>query len=198
MTTFSEVIKLKDGRLYNLSYHQDRVSKTVADFYKKNIDLSIIKSRIPPEAVKGLFKCRLLYNDKIEKVEFTPYTFRSIEKVGVIVCDDINYSYKYADRTIINKLLQLSDCDDILIIKNGFVTDGSASNLVLQSSGDFYTPKDYLLPGTKRKFLLDTGRIMEKSIPVQDISKFDYIYFINAMIDLEDDIKVDVSTLIYL
>ncbi len=197
MTTFSEAIKLKDGFFYNLSYHQDRVSKTVSDFYKTRLDLSVILELIPPQAKKGLFKCRVLYDDKIQKIEFIPYTFRKIKRVAVVSNDDIDYSYKYTDRSVINDMLGKSGCDDIIIVKNGVVTDASSSSLVFKSSEGLYTPKNYLLPGTKRKMLLDGEEIMERSIGIRDIKSYEYIYLINAMVDLEDDIKVETSSLVY-
>lgn len=198
MITFSEAIKLKDGILYNLDYHQDRVNKTASDFYKARIDLSVIPDAIPLHATSGLFKCRIVYTDKIESVEFIPYTFRCIRKVGVVSDDTIDYRYKYADRTPINRLLEASGCDDILIIKNGLVTDASSSSLVFQTSQALYTPRENLLPGTKRRFLLNRGLITERSIPVSDIPAFDSVHFINAMVDLEDHIQIDTASLIFL
>ncbi len=54
--------------------------------------------------------------------------------------------------------------DDIIITKNGNITDSSFSNLVFESSdGALFTPETYLLEGgTKRKFLLKNGIIREK------------------------------------
>jgi 4-amino-4-deoxychorismate lyase len=195
MIVFSEAIKVKDGILYNLKYHQERINKTLKDFYRTEIDLSVINDMIPNHVKSGLYKCRVLYSGKIEKVEFIPYAFRYVRTVAVITDNEISYSYKYADRNCINTLLQKSGCDDILIIKNGLVTDASSSNLVFRSREGLFTPKDYLLPGTKRKLLLDHKKIEERSIPVNEIKAFDTVYFINAMVDLEDNIKVETCQL---
>lgn len=198
MKLFSEAIKLKDSILFNLDYHQERVNRTLHTFYQTEIDLSVIRDSIPPLMKNGLFKCRVLYSDKIEKIEFIPYCFRNIQKVGVLTDNEIDYSYKYADRGNLNKLLQKSGCDDIIIVKNGLVTDASSSNLVFKTPKGLFTPKEYLLPGTKRKQLLERKKIIERSIRVENIQTFDAVYFINAMIDMEDDIKVQTSSLIFL
>ncbi len=198
MTLFSEAIKLKDGVLHNIQYHQQRVNNTLSCFYQTTIDLSVIRDRIPPHVKNGLYKCRVLYSDKIEDVEFIPYFFRNIQKVGVIRDDEIDYSYKYANRSNLNTLLQKSGCDDIIIIKNGLVTDASSSNLVFKSAKGLFTPKECLLPGTKRKQLLERKKIREQSIRVEDIQAFNAVCFINAMVDLTDDIKVQTSSLLYL
>ena len=66
--------------------------------------------------------------------------------------DDICYPYKYTDRDNINRLIELrGDCDDILIIKNGMVTDSSYANVVFRDlNGNWVTPSTFLLPGTIR------------------------------------------------
>lgn len=196
MTLFSEAIKLKDGVLYNLPYHQRRMDKTIQTFYRTKADLSVIKATIPARMNSGLYKCRVLYSDKIEKVEFIPYVFRNPGTVAVVADDGIDYAYKYADRSRIDDLLQKSGCDDLIIVKNGSVTDASSANLVFESREGLFTPRNYLLPGTKRQFLLDCGKIKERDITVNDLPAFDTVYFINAMMDLEDGIKKETHRLI--
>ena len=196
MTLFSEAIKLKDGVLYNLPYHQRRMNETTQTFYRTKADLSVIKAMVLARMNSGLYKCRVLYSDKIEKVEFIPYIFRNPETVAVVADDEIDYAYKYADRSRIDSLLQKSGCDDMIIVKNGLVTDASSSNLVFKSQEGLFTPKNYLLPGTKRQFLLDRGKIKERDITVNDLQAFDTVYFINAMVDLEDGIKKEIRRLL--
>lgn len=198
MTLFSEVLKLKDGELFNLDGHQERVNRTLSRFYGTEIDLSVLRDRIPGEMKTGLFKCRVLYSGRIESIVFTSYLFHHPAEVGVVTDNEIDYSYKYADRSRLNELLRKSGCDDLIIIKNGLVTDASSSSLVFESSGRMYTPKDFLLPGTKRKLLLDRKEIEEVRIPVKEIRAFDAVYLVNAMVDLEDRIKVDTASLTYL
>jgi len=195
MTLFSEAIKLKDGVLYNLPYHQERMNKTIQAFYQTKTDLSVINGMVPAHMKNGLYKCRVLYSDKIEKVEFIPYVFRNLKTVSIVMDNEIDYAYKYADRSRINILLQESGCDDVIIVKNGLVTDASSSNLVFKSREGLFTSKDYLLPGTKRQFLLDRGKIKEKDIAVDELQAFDTVYFINAMVDLEDEIKMEIHQL---
>ena len=196
MTLFSEAIKLKDGVLYNLPYHQRRMNETTQTFYRTKADLSVIKAMVLARMNSGLYKCRVLYSDKIEKVEFIPYIFRNPETVAVVADDEIDYAYKYADRSRIDSLLQKSGCDDMIIVKNGLVTDAASSNLVFKSQEGLFTPKNYLLPGTKRQFLLDRGKIKERDITVNDLQAFDTVYFINAMVDLADGIKKEIRRLI--
>lgn len=83
-------------------------------------------------------------------------------------------------------LARMTGTDDIIIVKNGLVTDASSSNLVFVRDGNFVTPADCLLPGTKRQLLLDKGMIRQEKVRVEDIWHYDSVLFINAMIDIED------------
>lgn len=195
---FSEAIKCKDGILQNLSYHQARVDKTQAKFGGEKIDLTGILSEIPAHARRGTFKCRIVYGIAVESIVFIPYSFRRIDTVGIVKNDDIEYGYKYTDRNQLNRLLRLTGCDDMIIIKQRFVTDAFSSNLIFESGNGLFTPETCLLPGAKRQFLLDTGKIVEKRITFDDIQSYDRIRFINAMIDLEDDIYMETKKIKFL
>lgn len=195
---FSEAIKCKDGILHNLPYHQARVDRTRTKFGGGKTDLTDILSEIPAHARRGTFKCRVVYGAAAESVEFIPYSFRRIATVGIVENDSIEYGYKYTDRSLLNALLGETGCDDIIIIQRRLVTDAFSSNLVFESAGgDLFTPDTCLLPGTKRQFLLDTGRIAERRITLDDIWLYDRIRFINAMIDLEDDVWIGTDKVKY-
>ncbi len=191
---FTEVIKLKDGVLYNLEYHKARVARTLAAFGICKIDFKVIEDAVPSYCINGLYKCRVLYSNKIEQIVFTPYVFRKIETVELVVNNDIEYSYKYADREHLNALKAASSCDEIIIVKRGFITDSSYTNLVLKQGKEYFTPKECLLPGTKRQSLIDAGIIKLRSIRVDELSTYDSLHFINAMIDLEDNISCSISS----
>lgn len=189
---FSEAIKLQDGVFYNLPYHQARTDRTSTVFGGIPIDLTGVVSAIPEHARQGLFKCRVVYGcEGVEQVEFIPYSFRRIETVGLVTDDDIEYGYKYTDRSRLNALLEQSGCDDMIIIRNGYVTDSFAANLVFESNGELFTPDTCLLPGTKRQALLDRGIIQTRTITAKDIPAYDRILFINAMVDLEQELAID-------
>ncbi len=190
---FSEAIKLKDGVLYNLPYHEMRMKRTIENFSGKSFPLLI---DIPEDKKKGLYKCRIVYSNKILSIEFIPYSFRVVRNLSLVRNNLIDYSHKYTDRIELNTLLTQSGCDDIIIIKNGFITDASSSNLVFEDRTGLYTPNTYLLRGTKREYLLDRGIIKECTIKEKDIEKYDFVYLINAMIDLKDEIKIPITKIV--
>ncbi len=183
-----EVIKVQNRQLQNIEYHNDRLNRSRSDVFgiKEPIYLEKI-IKIPANLDNQIYKCRVIYSDKIEKIEFEPYQPRKINSLKIVTHDTIDYSVKYYDRKIINELYkQRGDCDDILIIKNGFVTDTSYANIVFWDGKNWITPTTPLLPGTKRKKLIEEKRITEKEIKVSDLQSFEKARIINAMIDLEE------------
>lgn len=105
----------------------------------------------------------------------------------MVECDDINYQYKYYNRSKINELFQQHEnCDDILIVKNEFVTDISYANIVFWDGDKWITPSTPLLHGTKRQKLINQKIITEKEIKLSDLHLFEKARIINAMIDLEE------------
>ncbi|MBP7901686.1 MAG: aminotransferase class IV [Spirochaetes bacterium] len=80
--------------------------------------------------------------------------------------------------------LKYNVCDEIIILKNGMVTDSSFSNLAFYDSGKWFTPETFLLNGIMRQKLLADNIIHEKKIAVNDMKKYEKISFINSMLDL--------------
>ena len=60
------------------------------------------------------------------------------------------------------------------------------TNVVFGDGSSWITPETFLLPGTKRAFLLSRGDIQECSVRAEDIGKFRFCSLINAMLDPGD------------
>ena len=60
------------------------------------------------------------------------------------------------------------------------------TNVVFGDGASWITPETFLLPGTKRAFLLSRGDIRECSVRAEDIGKFRFCSLINAMLDPGD------------
>lgn len=195
---FIEVIKVVNGEFVNPQPHIERIFRTTQHFFSKPLSVELNNNIIPVDlqAIK-LVKCRIVYGKNIVSINFEPYKMRSIKSLSLVEHNTIDYAYKYHNRDIINKLKAAhSHSDDILIVKNSQITDTSFSNVVFKDhAGNLYTPKSTLLAGTKRKQLLDDGVINEKEINVNDIDSYEGAYLINAMIDIEDNIFVDIDAI---
>lgn len=191
---FVETIKIENGLVHQIEFHQKRMAQTAFHHFGTKPKLDVDISNLPENLKNGRVKCRVLYGKEIISVEFHPYTPKKISSLKIVGDNTIDYSYKSTDRTSLLRLLEKKeDADDIIIVKNGEITDSSYSNLVFEThSGELFTPKTYLLNGTKRQFLLQNGTIGEREIKVADLCQFRQVYFINSMLDLEDNISVPI------
>ena len=195
MCQLVESLKLKNGILQNLEYHQSRMNRSMDELFPQapKINLEKVVS-IPENCVSGVFKIRVLYGSSVEKIEIEHYYFRTIQSLKVVHHKSVDYHLKYTDRQILQELFgRRGDCDDIIIIKNGVVTDSFAANLLFYDGEKWFTPTIPLLKGTKRQLLLDRGIIFEGEIREADIPGFQKVGLINAMIDFEEmpEITVD-------
>lgn len=180
---FLETIKVQDGKIFHLEYHQKRYERVLFSLGKtafKNLHDFLI----PPQ--EGLFRCRVLYSKTSIEVSYYPYTKRHIQKLKLIFDDTIEYDKKYADRSRLDEHFALrEDADDILIIKNGFVTDTSIANVVFFDGIRWITPREPLLKGTTRARLLESRAIFEADIAVNDLKDYKQVALLNAMIDFD-------------
>ncbi len=195
MIQFLETISLFDGVLQQLAYHQQRVDRTLRAHYGTKIDLSTIE--IPPTYHKGRFKCRVIYDRKIQTIDIQPYILRPRKTVKIVASEDIDYQYKYADRTLLNTLWHSAQTDDIIILQKGLLTDSAYANIVLENDNGLFTPAHPLLYGTMRQYLLDEQMITTKDISIAHLSSYDYIHFINAMQPLGCQPPLPVKTLLW-
>jgi len=187
MCLLLETIKTVERNLVNLEYHQKRVNRSIRDLFNKNARVNLAKEiKIPGYLGNGLFKCRVIYDQEIRKVEFLPYKQPEITTLKLVLCNDLDYSYKFENRQIITKLLELKGrCDDILILKNDLITDTSFCNIIFSDGNNWITPSKPLLKGTQREYLLEKDMVSEANIKVSDLYSFNSFKLINAMINFE-------------
>jgi 4-amino-4-deoxychorismate lyase len=106
----------------------------------------------------------------------------------------LDYHLKYADRSALARLLQRrDDCDEILIVRDGAITDTSYSNVAFFDGRKYVTPDTFLLNGTRRQYLLGTGVLTECRITPSDLGGFERVVLINAMLGIEDDLAVPIE-----
>lgn len=184
---FVETIKILHGKTQSVAYHQARMERTLCHFFPSLCDASMpsLEDNVVPLKDMNLYKARVVYGERgIETVEYSPYTMRSINSLQVVADDAIDYSYKSIDRTGLNALYAKKDnCDDIIIVKHGLVTDTSFTNLAIYDGHRWATPRQPLLMGTKRTFLLERSVIHETDITLQDLKQAQKISLFNAMIE---------------
>jgi len=184
-----ETIYLRDGLFRNLPYHEARMNKSITTLYSGNnvIDLNSYLNSIHVPA-SGLFKTRVIYEAEIRKVEFVPYTVKPVRSLKLVHSDAITYDHKFLDRSLLHDLYnQRGELDEILIVKNGFITDTSYSNVIFRKDKKWFTPKHYILNGTMRQHLLDNGMIMDAEIDIHNFFEYESVKLVNAMLGMEGE-----------
>ncbi|AXX88150.1 branched-chain amino acid aminotransferase, possible 4-amino-4-deoxychorismate lyase PabC [Malaciobacter marinus] len=176
---YFETIKCEDYEVFNLSYHNKRIAKTIA----RNFDLS---EYISPLNEK-LLRCKVIYNsDEIIDIKYFEYKKKEIKNFKIIKNDKIEYSKKYLNRDSLNKLFeQKESCDEIMIFKNSLLTDTSIANIAIFYDNSWITPKKPLLNGTTRQRYINSGFIKEADITLAMLKNAKKIALLNAMIDFD-------------
>lgn len=183
---FVETIKIKEGKALNLAYHQARLARTFRASFPSSRDIPLLEEALSPTPDMVFYKARVVYGEHgIADIQYAPYAMREIHSLKLVTDDAIAYSFKSTDRSELNRLMaQRGDCDDIVIVKNGLVTDTSFTNIAAFIGGRWLTPRHPLLLGTKRAALLDKGILREADITPNDLMKAEKVCLINAMIEL--------------
>ena len=178
-----ETIKIKDGTIHNIKWHNQRCNKTRRELYGKFKALELQYYISPPQ--QGLYRCRITYQEDVNNVEYAPYEPKTIETFK-IVKSDIDYCYKYSDRIQFDRLKkQYPQFDEIIIEKNGQITDTSIANLAFYDGKRWLTPSNPLLQGTMRAKLLSEQFLVPKVIKSDELKHFSHIALMNAMIGFQ-------------
>lgn len=178
-----ESIRVFNRKVSHIRWHNERCNASRKSLFGCSdlIDLrKIIK--IPDNLPDGLFKCRIIYGSKIEDIHFEPYTVRNIRKLIAVNTDNIEYPYKFLERPELDALYAMrNEADEILIIKNGLLTDAYYYNVLIQIDGQYYTPSKPLLQGTRLQSLRQSLSITPADITVDMLMRSNAITLINAM-----------------
>lgn len=192
-----ETIKISDGMPCNLFWHQERYNYSFEVYFNHKPGLILHEViKVPDNYKSGQVKARLLYNKDICKLEFQKYVPAVIRTLKLVENNNIEYSLKYSNRTLIKEMFQQrGKNDDILIVKNGRITDSSISNIVFFDGRKWYTPEYPLLKGTARAKLLEEERIFIKDITLEDLRLFTHFRLINSMLDFDDQNMLEISAI---
>ena len=182
MLNILETIKVENAEVFNIEYHQKRFDRTRFELFNSKNSIDLLSLLDIPK--KGLFRCRVVYSKDIQSIEYIPYKPKVITTLKVI-SSNICYDYKYLNRDELNTLLsQNSKFDEIIIEKNGYLSDTTISNIAFYDDNykQWFTPTNPLLKGTMREKLLNNGFLKSKNIQSSEISSYKKVALMNAMI----------------
>lgn len=198
MSLLIESIRLHNGIFHNLRYHEQRMNRSLRELVAKPFSVRLAEFLDGVESPRqGLYKCRIVYNEQNAEVEFVPYVVRHVHTIRVVEDNTISYDHKFLNRTHLDRLFAKRDgCDDVLVVRNGLITDASYANIVLSRDGNWFTPEPCLLEGTMRQLLIDSGRISPAAIRKEEVFSFETFKLVNAMTGF-DGPEVNVANIIF-
>ena len=189
-----ESLQVIDGQFQHIQYHNQRFNTSRLELLNIDEKTDLSKSiKIPSDCREGIFRCRVIYEKDIQEVTFTPYLYKVIKSLKLIDIGDWDYQHKYADRSFMKQLLENNpEVDEVIMTKNGFITDCTIANLAFYDGKNWFTPSTPLLKGTKRSQLLHRALITERIIKVEDISQYEGVCLINCFrnLGLENLVKI--------
>ena len=196
MFQFIESIRIKEGRIERLDYHQSRVNRTFSNFGK--FPFFQLNRIITPNALNasGVVKCRVQYDlQQVLDITYSAYAVKKISSISVVELEGRKYDFKYADREWITNLLLNAGTDEIIMTDQGIVKDASYANLAFFDGECWYTPQIPLLEGTQRAFLLEANKIQVSEIRTSNLHQYPMVKFINAMMTWEESPTIPMSLL---
>ena len=183
-----ETIKCQNGILENIPWHNARFNQARKEYFGLSTKMNLANFvKVPSSARKGLFRCRITYSKSIDNVEYIRHQYKKVESLKLVYNNEIDYHLKFANRDKLNELFEnRENCDDILIVKNGYVTDSSTANLLFFDGQKWWGNNTPLLAGTQREKLISEGKIKLCEIKISDLHRYQKIGLINAMWDFSN------------
>jgi 4-amino-4-deoxychorismate lyase len=195
MSLLFETIKVVNGMPQHLVWHERRMNAARKEVWPSVAPLIPGKEiTVPLEFSTGLVRCNIHYGPEIHRVSFAKEVERIIRSLKMVSCSAIDYHLKYTDRSLLGSLFSLRGAaDEVVIVKNGLISDTSVSNLIFFDGKNWFTPATPLLRGTCRNRLLAEGRLIEMDISPDDLGNFAGCKLINAMRDPDEEVMIPVS-----
>jgi len=186
MCQLFETIRIIGREPQNLGLHEERMNRSRRQLFGNNDLLKLSDYITVPDADKdSITRCRVIYDKSVSSIEFSPYIPANIKTLKIVNAGTLTYDHKYLDRSRLTALIDKRTADDILIIKDGCVTDVSYANIVFTDGERWITPDTPLLHGTMRELLLRKGVIKMDKITINEISLFTHFKLINAMLGFD-------------
>ena len=140
-----------------------------------------------------------------QDLEINPYRENSNrEGLKVRLEDDIRWQRCDIKTTaLMGNILSMHDpssdkVDEIILSKDGLITEGSKSNIFFVKHGNVYTPSlnNNILPGITREFVIKLLRennisVFEEDIPVISIHEFDEVWLTSSTKEIQPVASID-------
>lgn len=198
MSRFLETIRICDGQPLHLDWHQGRVSDTFSKFYPGAAPFrleSLFRTSTPPAGSD--LRWRIRYDHISCETEFSSFQVKPLQSLQLIrLPPEYSYWYKFADR----RILELASsrrgvADDVLLIRDGWITDTTVANVAFLKNNRWYTPAIPLLAGTTWKRLVTHGTLTPRPIHVHDLDRYEACAVFNALRDWDPALAIPVGAI---
>lgn len=174
-----ETIKIEDGKVFNIEWHNRRFNQSRQKLFGLSKELNLLEA-LHDHPSSGLYRCKIIYDKEIHSVTYFPYKAREF-KTFKIVSSELDYGFKYLDRTALDNL-QTQESSDIIIEKNGLLTDSSIANIAVFDGKHWLTPEVPLLAGTTRARLLEEKFLTLYPLKKENLKNYSHFALMNSMI----------------
>lgn len=208
-----EVVPVYRGKPFLFDRHLDRLEQSLEAIgieppLSREAWHEIVSSLIETEEDRALylqitrgcdpFRDHLGDGQKPTIVAFTqPMPPRRQTPLKAITCDDIRWRWCFIKTTsllanvLLKRQAKAEGADEAILIRDGLVTEGAASNVFIVHEGEILTPPKgpHLLPGVTRDLLLEIGReaglpLSERPIPVERLRQAEEIWLTSSTREL--------------
>ena len=173
-----ETMRVERGAIQDLRLHLDRLGKS-AEHFGFGFDRAGVE-QILNEAARTAEGARLrmtLSADGRIATETAPLLDLGRADVALaplpVEAGDFRLRHKTTDRAFYDGARDNSGCTEVVFIdQDGFVTEGSFTNVFVERGGRLVTPPlaRGLLPGILRRKLLEAGEAVEGEVTIEDLS----------------------------
>ncbi|WP_339841219.1 aminotransferase class IV [uncultured Maribacter sp.] len=193
-----ESVCIENGQMKNGQYHELRFKTSYFQFYGCEPKFSLFDKLNLPQLDRCLkYKLRIDYKETDSTWTVSEYLNKIPTSLLLLKDDDIDYNLKYTDRKQLNQLYYKKvDFEDVLIVKNGHITDATYSNIIFTDGHKIVTPSTPLLHGTCRARLIAEEKITEAPIKVDTIHLFESFQLINALNDFNEDRWIRIQNIV--
>ncbi len=199
MYQFIETICYKNGLFERIDLHTNRLNRTRHHFFGNQIAINLFDHlKVPQDLINSTVKCTVTYSNEIEHISYSDYQMRAVNSLKLIDHNLIDYSFKYANREELGELYsKRGECDDILIVKDGFLTDSFYANLVLLRENRWYSMLNPLLLGTRLLSYVQESLVTPVLVSPDDLHLYSEARIINAMISIENSPIIPIQNIYY-
>ena len=199
MYLFIETICYEKGSFHRIELHNERCNQTRRHFFGDQPSIKLQNHLcIPHNLIDFKVKCTVTYGIDVISIIYSKYEVKPINSLLIINDNHIEYSFKYSDRKDLTLLAEnKGQHSDILIVKNGLITDTSYANIIFKHNNNWYSQSKPLLLGTRLQSYFKDKRVIPARLTIKAISHFSEARIINAMISIEDSPVIPIDHIFY-